>query len=134
MDQDERTEGAAMSAAAGRDDTEEARTPDDTEEARTPEAIRTDIEQTREEVGDTVEALAAKTDVKAQAHARVDEVKGNVRAKADEVKAKAQSSTPESAQQGGQQVIAKVRANPAPLVLGAAVLVAFLIGRRTARP
>ena len=57
-----------------------------------------------------------------------------MRAKADEVKAKAQSSTPESAQQGGQQVVTKVRENPAPFVLGAAVLVAFLIGRRTARP
>ena len=57
-----------------------------------------------------------------------------MRAKADEVKAKASSSTPESAQQGGQQVVAKVRENPAPFVLAAAVLVAFLIGRRTARP
>ena len=60
-------------------------------------------------------------------------MKGNARAKVEEVKVKAQSSTPESAQQGGQQVITKVRENPAPVVLGAAVLVAFLIGRRTAR-
>jgi uncharacterized protein YdbL (DUF1318 family) len=125
MDQDERAEGAAMSTAAE---------PEKTEETRSPEEIRADIEQTREEVGDTVEALAAKTDVKAQARERIDEIKGNVRAKADELKTKAQSSTPEGAQQGGQQVVAKVRANPAPVALGAAVLVAFLIGRRTARP
>ena len=125
MDQDERAEGTAMSTAAE---------PEKVEETRTPEQIRADIERTREEVGDTVEALAAKTDVKAQARERIEEVKGNVRAKADGVKAKAQSSTPESAQQGGRQVVAKVRENPAPLVLGAAVLVAFLIGRRTARP
>jgi hypothetical protein len=123
MDQDERAEGAGMST----DNVEET-------ETRTPEEIRADIEQTREEVGDTVEALAAKTDVKAQAQERVEEVKGNVRAKVNEVKAKAQSSTPESAQQGGQQVVTKVRENPAPFVLGAAVLVAFLIGRRTGRP
>jgi uncharacterized protein YdbL (DUF1318 family) len=114
-----------MSTAAG---------PDNSAETRSAEEIRADIEQTREEVGDTVEALAAKTDVKAQARERIEEVKGSVRSKAEEVKAKAQSSTPESAQQGGQQVIAKVRENPAPLALGAAVLVAFLIGRRTARP
>jgi uncharacterized protein YdbL (DUF1318 family) len=125
VDQDERSEGAAMSTAAEHDNTEDT---------RTPEEIRVDIEQTREEVGDTVEALAAKTDVKAQARARVEEIKGNVRAKADEVKAKAESSTPETAQQGGRQVVAKVRENPAPVALGAAVLVAFLIGRRTARP
>ena len=125
MDQDERAEGAAVSAPAGSDDAQET---------RSPEEIRADIEQTREEVGDTVEALAAKTDVKAQARERVEEVKGNVRAKADEVKAKAKSSTPESAQQGGQQVVTKVRENPAPLMLGAAMLVAFLIGRRMGRP
>jgi hypothetical protein len=125
MDQDERAEGAAMSTAAE---------PEKAEETRSPEQIRADIEQTREEVGDTVEALAAKTDVKAQAHERVEEIKGNVRAKAGEVKAKARSSTPEGAQQGGQQIVAKVRENPAPVALGAAVLVAFMIGRRTARP
>ena len=121
MDQDERAEGAAMSTEGA-------------EETRSPEEIRADIEQTRVEVGDTVEALAAKTDVKTQARGRVEEIKGNVRAKVGEVKAKAQSSTPESAQQGGRQVVVKVRENPAPLALGAAVLVAFLIGRRTARP
>ena len=126
MDQDERAEGAAVSAAAAGHD--------DVQETRTPEEIRADIAKTREEVGDTVEALTAKTDVKAQARERVEEVKGNLRAKADQAKAKAQSSTPESAQQGGQQVVTKVRENPAPLVLGGAVLVAFLIGRRTARP
>jgi uncharacterized protein YdbL (DUF1318 family) len=107
---------------------------DDAQETRTPEQIRADIARTREEVGDTVEALAAKTDVKAQARERVEEVKGNLRAKADEVKAKAQGSTPQSAQQGGRQVVTKVRENPAPLVIGGAVLLAFLIGRRTARP
>ena len=124
MDQDERAEGAAMSAPTG---------PEDTQETRSPKEIRADIDKTREEVGDTVESLTAKTDVKAQARDRIDEIKGNVRAKAGEAKAKAQSATPESAQQGGQQLVAKVRENPAPVVLGAAVLVAFLIGRRTGR-
>ena len=125
MDQDERAEGAAVSAPAESDEAQETRSPDE---------IRTDIDETREEVGDTVEALAAKTDVKAQARERVDEIKGNVRAKADQAKAKAQSSTPESAQQGGEQLVAKVRENPIPVAVGAAVLVAFLIGRRTGRP
>jgi ElaB/YqjD/DUF883 family membrane-anchored ribosome-binding protein len=125
MDQDERAEGAAVSAPTGSDDAQETRTPDE---------IRSDIDDTREEVGDTVEALAAKTDVKTQARNRIDEIKGNVRAKADQAKAKAQSTTPESAQQGGEQLVAKVRENPIPVGFGAAVLVAFLIGRRTGRP
>jgi ElaB/YqjD/DUF883 family membrane-anchored ribosome-binding protein len=125
MDQDERTEGAAVSAPAGSDDDQETRTPDE---------IRSDIDETRGDVGDTVEALAAKTDVKAQARDRIDEIKSNVRAKADQAKAKAQSTTPESAQQGGEQLVAKVRENPIPVAFGAAVLVAFLIGRRAGRP
>jgi predicted RNA-binding protein Jag len=90
---------------------------------RTPEQIQADIERTREEVGDTVEALAHKTDVKAQVHERVEEVKANVKAK-----------TPASAQQGAGTVVAKVKANPMPLVAGGALLAAFLIGRRSGRP
>ena len=125
MDQDERAEGASMSTAAQ---------PENTEETRSPEEIRADIAQTREEVGDTVEALAAKTDVKTQAREKVEEIKGNVRAKADQAKAKAQSTTPESARQSGEQLVTKVRENPIPVAFGAAVLVAFLIGRRTGRP
>jgi ElaB/YqjD/DUF883 family membrane-anchored ribosome-binding protein len=106
----------------------------ETEHTRTPEEIRAEIEDTREEVGDTVEALAAKTDVKAQARERVEEVKGNVRAKAEEVKERVRAGTPASAQQGGSQAMDKMRSNPAPFVVAGAVVVAFLIGRRTGRP
>ena len=48
---------------------------DSAQEKRSPEEIRADIAETRRELGDTVEQLAAKTDVKAQAQAKVDEVK-----------------------------------------------------------
>jgi exopolyphosphatase/pppGpp-phosphohydrolase len=44
-------------------------------DARSPEEIRASIEQTRQELGDTVEELAAKTDVKAHAKAKVEQVK-----------------------------------------------------------
>jgi ElaB/YqjD/DUF883 family membrane-anchored ribosome-binding protein len=103
------------------------------QDTRSPEQIRADIEQTRAEVGDTVEALAAKTDVKAQAKAKVDDIKGNVRERADVLKTKAQSTTPESAQQGGQEVVARVRENPAPFAIGGAILLGFLLGRLTGR-
>ena len=46
---------------------------------REPEEIRRDIEETREELGDTVEALAAKTDVKAHAQEKVEDVKQQAR-------------------------------------------------------
>ena len=41
-------------------------------ETREPAEIRQDIEDTREQLGDTVEALAEKTDVKAHAQEAVD--------------------------------------------------------------
>jgi ElaB/YqjD/DUF883 family membrane-anchored ribosome-binding protein len=48
---------------------------------RSPDEIRNDIEHTREELGDTVEALAAKTDdVKQQAKSKLDEAKQRVEA------------------------------------------------------
>lgn len=52
--------------------------------SRTPEqdALAEEIERTREQLGETVEALAAKADVKARAQRRAAEVKDNLRAKA----------------------------------------------------
>ena len=44
-------------------------------EGRSVEQIERDIEATRADMGDTVEALAEKTDVKAQARKQADEVK-----------------------------------------------------------
>lgn len=121
MDEGARAAGSSVDPAASEGDN------------RTPEEIRTDIEETRAEVGDTVEALASKTDVKAQARAKVEEIKGNVRQRGEALKARARGKTPESAQQGGQQVVAKVRENPAPVAIGGAVLLGFLLGRLTGR-
>jgi Protein of unknown function (DUF3618) len=103
------------------------------DQERSPEDIRREIEQTREEVGDTVEALAAKTDVKAQARARVDEVKANLHAKADEAKAKAREHTPSSAQDGATTVAAKARENRMVLLGAGALLAVFWLGRRSGR-
>ena len=44
-------------------------------ETQDTEALRDEIEATRGELGDTVEALAAKTDVKAQAKRKLEEKK-----------------------------------------------------------
>lgn len=84
---------------------------------RDPEEIRADIEQSREELGDTVEALAAKTDVKAQAQAKVDEVKSQARAK-----------TPESAAQGFEQLKAKANERPVHSAAAAAFVAGLLAG------
>jgi hypothetical protein len=93
---------------------------------RSPEDIRRDIEETRGELGDTVEALAAKADVKAQAKDRVAEVKDNVSSKAGELKQKVSDVTPEAAAAQAQQ-------NPLPFAVGGALFVGFLLGRVSAR-
>jgi hypothetical protein len=45
----------------------------------TAEELQQEIEQTRRELGQTVDELAAKTDVKARARAKAAEVSGRVR-------------------------------------------------------
>ncbi|MEA2167347.1 MAG: hypothetical protein QOF76_647 [Solirubrobacteraceae bacterium] len=96
---------------------------------QTPDEIRADIDQTREDLGDTVEALAAKTDVKGQAHAKVEDIKDNVRQSAEDAKAKVRDSTPAGAQDGVQTAAAKVRQNPLPVAVSLALVLGFLIGR-----
>jgi Protein of unknown function (DUF3618) len=48
------------------------------EGSKDPEQIREEIEATRQELGDTVEALAAKTDVKAHVRTRIERTKASL--------------------------------------------------------
>ncbi len=111
---------------------------DDTE-PKSPEQIRAEIDQTREELGDTVEALAAKADVKAQAQDRittvkqgladnVTQVKTTVAEKKEEFTAKAKQATPESASAGAQQLGTTVQENPVPFIAGGAFFVGLITG------
>jgi CHASE3 domain sensor protein len=52
------------------------------------EALRAEIKQTRSELGETVQALAAKADVKARAKEQVEQTKQRVRAQAAEATGK----------------------------------------------
>jgi len=61
---------------------------------KSADQLRAEIEDTREELGDTVEALAAKTDVKTRAREKADELKRNTLAKKDELLAKAKQASP----------------------------------------
>ena len=101
---------------------------------KTPEEIRADIEQTREELGDTVEALTAKTDVKAQAKGRIAHVKETAQQKKDEFAARARQATPDSAGAGAEQIVSTVKDRPVPFsalgAFAAGVLVGWLLSRR----
>jgi ElaB/YqjD/DUF883 family membrane-anchored ribosome-binding protein len=99
------------------------------QEQRSPEEIRADIEQTREDLGDTVEALAAKTDVKGQAKAKVDSVKEKVSG----AKAGAAEHTPSSARDGFAQASETARSNPVPTAAIAAFVGGLLVGIVLAR-
>jgi hypothetical protein len=98
---------------------------------RNPEQIRQDIEETRAELGDTVAAMAHKTDVKAQAKERLDHAKAAVADKKDETVVKARQISSDSALSAATQASQKARQNPLPLAVTGAFAVGFLAGRLT---
>jgi ElaB/YqjD/DUF883 family membrane-anchored ribosome-binding protein len=103
-------------------------------EPQSPEQIRAEIERTQQELGDTVEALAYKTDVKAQAAERIDAAKESITDTKDEFVSKVKQATPETASAGAQQMSAAVQDRPLPFAtagaFAAGVLFGWLIGRR----
>ena len=100
---------------------------------RTPEEIERDIERTRQELGETVAAVAERADVKTQARKKSDELKEAATAKRDELLAKAKSATPDDVSAGAQQVAGQAQRNPLPFAVGGALLAGFALGRLTAR-
>lgn len=102
-------------------------------EAHDPEQLREEIEATREELGDTVEALSAKTDVKAQAKRKVEETKASVNEKKDELLGKARQASPETVATVAGDATQKVRQNPLPVAVAGAFAVGFVAGRVTSR-
>jgi ElaB/YqjD/DUF883 family membrane-anchored ribosome-binding protein len=106
----------------------------DGSETKSPEQIRDEIEQTRKQLGDTVEALAAKTDVKGQAKSRIAAAKDTAQSKRDEYTTKARQAAPDSASAGADQLAATVKDKPLPFVVGAAMVIALAIGWLFRRP
>jgi ElaB/YqjD/DUF883 family membrane-anchored ribosome-binding protein len=108
-----------------------------TNEQNDPEAIRRDIEQTREELGDTAAALAAKTDVKARAKEKVDSVKHTISEKKESI-ASSTSGNGDGEGAGAQasaaftQAKTKAQQNPIPAAAIGAFVIGFLLGRITA--
>ena len=98
-----------------------------------PQQLRADIERTREDLGDTVAALAEKTDVKARARDKVAEVRQNVNQRRTELVGRARESSPDGASSDADQVRAKAQENPIHTAAIAAFVGGFLLGRITAR-
>jgi len=94
-----------------------------------PSEIRSEIEQTRERMGDTVDALAYKADVKGRAKdsvtEKVDSIKGKFTGAADTVSERTPSTG--DVKQGARQAVGIAKENPLGLALGA-VAVGFVGG------
>ena len=114
------------------------------DEPRSAEEIRVEIDQTREQMGETVEALAEKTDVKARAQDRIEAAKATVvenlgaaretvSEKTDDVVSRARDATPESAGSGVQQATSTVQRNPLPFAVAGAFLTGVILGRLLGR-
>jgi ElaB/YqjD/DUF883 family membrane-anchored ribosome-binding protein len=112
-----------------------------------PVQLRRDIEETRAELGDTVEALSRKADVKAQLSqkleqrkARLEARKAALRARQEELRAKAAGIRERSAAgipEGGQgttsQLVRSAEERPIPAIgvaFGVGFVLAWLIRRR----
>jgi hypothetical protein len=101
---------------------------------KTPEEIEAEIQQTREDLGDTVEALAGKTDLKAQAKDKIAQARDTAQHKKDELASRARAATPDSAGAGAQQVASAVQRKPVPFAVAGAfaggIVVGWILRRR----
>ena len=104
-----------------------------TEVSRDPQEIRDDIEVTRQRMGDTVEALAERADVKAQAKQKVDQAKQSVVAKKDDLMGKAKQASPDGATSTASQRSQKAKENPMPFAAAGLFLAGFIAGRTSRR-
>jgi hypothetical protein len=94
-----------------------------------PDAIRAQIEQTRGEMGETIEAIGYKTDVKSRARDSVNEKSDAIKSKVGGIMGRANEATPSGGdvKQGAQQAVSVAESNPLGLAVGA-VAVGFVAG------
>jgi len=94
-----------------------------------PRAIRTEIEETRERMGDTVDALAYKADVKTRAKESVSDKVDSLKSKVTGAKDSVSDSTPSGGdvKAGARKTVGIAQENPLGLAIGAAAI-GFLAG------
>jgi ElaB/YqjD/DUF883 family membrane-anchored ribosome-binding protein len=102
-------------------------------DTKDPEQIREEIEATRQELGDTVEALAYKADVKARVRNKIESTKESAAQKKDHLMGTAREASPDSISSGATQATQKARENPLPVAAAGAFVGGFLLGRLTKR-
>jgi ElaB/YqjD/DUF883 family membrane-anchored ribosome-binding protein len=104
------------------------------------EELVQEIEETRAELGDTVDALTQKADVKARVSEQVEERKAAWRGRQEDVKARVSGArervseaTPDEAKRAASQVAHTAEERPLPALaaaLGLGLLIGWIFGRR----
>jgi ElaB/YqjD/DUF883 family membrane-anchored ribosome-binding protein len=122
--------GGARTASAGGDLSQE----------KDQEQLQHEIEETRAELGDTVDALAQKADVKARVSEKVEQRKaafrerqGDIKARVNEARERVSGATPDEAKRAASQAARTAEARPFPAIavaLGLGLLIGRAIGRR----
>lgn len=94
-----------------------------------PSHIREEIEQTRAEMGDTVDALAHKTDVRSRVKESVADKRDRLRAQMSGTSSRIGEATPDTGQvkEGAKQAVGVAEENPIGLALGG-LAAGFLAG------
>jgi hypothetical protein len=82
--------------------------------------LRQDIERTRQQLGETAEALAAKADVKARARQKVNQVKAQATSRAAQARQQATARAAQAREQAGGGWLS----NPPALAAAAAIVFA----------
>jgi ElaB/YqjD/DUF883 family membrane-anchored ribosome-binding protein len=101
--------------------------------AQDPGEVRAAIEQDRLELADTVQALAAKADVKSRVRETVSKNADGLQRKASDTASKVRAVTPEQIRSGARTAAGSARQRPFPLGVAAALVVGLLLGRRWGR-
>lgn len=94
-----------------------------------PSQIRQEIEETRAEMGDTVDALAYKTDVKTRVKESISDKRDRLIEQVQGTKEKVGEATPDGGQvkEGAQHVVGVAQENPIGLAVGG-IAAGFLAG------
>jgi Protein of unknown function (DUF3618) len=125
-DKDPKRPGVVAADKVAADPTEVSPRPVETEPDKAdlpddPEALRTKIDETRAELGDTVEALTAKADVKGQIKEKVEDKKEQLRRQQERAAAEL------------TKVSERAKSNPAPFAAGVVALLVLMLLRRGRR-
>jgi ElaB/YqjD/DUF883 family membrane-anchored ribosome-binding protein len=117
-----------------------ASTGGDLSQEKDQEQLQHEIDETRAELGDTVDALAQKADVKARVSEKVEQRKAALRERQEDIKARLNAArervsrtTPDEAKHAASQFARTAEERPFPAIavaLGLGLLIGRAIGRR----